>query len=136
MVRSILALGAGFIVITVTMTGANLLTLGLIQPVPTNDWQSMFLLANVTYGFIFKALGGYVTALLCRRHPIVHASVLGGVILLMSLVAFSLPARNPPPFWYPLLSTLGGPGFVVIGGYVGAVQNSRRSAGIAAVSQS
>src|SRR6185503_14508601 len=107
MVRSILAVVAGFIVITVTMTGANLLSLRLVPPVPSNDWQSMFLLANVTYGFIFKALGGYVTALLSRRHPIVHASVLGGVILLMSVVAFSLPAPNPPPFWYPLLSTFG-----------------------------
>jgi hypothetical protein len=136
MLRSILAVAAGFVVIAVTGNLANFLVFRLVDPVTRMQNSSGFLLLNVAYGFIFSALGGYVAAILAQRHPIAHASLLGGIELLLSLLAwwsFGRSENSLMPSWYPSLSMAGRTGFIVIGGYLGAAQIRKRSERIPAI---
>jgi hypothetical protein len=137
MLRSILAVAAGFVVIAVTGNLAILLVFRLVDPVTRMQHSSGFLLLEVAYGFIFSALGGYVAAIQAQRHPIAHASLLGGVMLLLSLLAWwSITPRSENsllPSWYLPLSMAGRTGFVVIGGYLGAAQIRKRSSRIPAI---
>ena len=89
---------------------------------------------NATLGFILAAAGGYVAAILSRRRPVVHASVLAVVILLLAgLALLTAPFRRTPGLWSPWLFALGRFGLTVIGGFLAALQMKRRSTEIAAL---
>ena len=136
MARSVLAIVAGFVVVAVPANLANLLMFAFLVRTAQSGLPPWFQGINAALGFILAAAGGYVAAILSRRHPVVHASVLGGILLF--LTALTLTVGRPP--WIPrpsiglalLSGTLGRFGCAVIGGLLAAHLIRRRSTGIVA----
>ena len=136
MARSVLAVVAGFLVIAVPLNLANLLMFAIVARTPQSGFPPWFEWLNATSSLVLAVAGGYVAARLSRRHPVVHASVLGLLLLLLSALtlSFGRPAWIPrPSFGVALLvPILGRFGCTVLGGLLAAHLISRRSVGIAA----
>jgi MFS family permease len=135
MARSLLAVVAGFLVILVPLNLANLLTFAIMVRTAQSDLPSWFQGLNAAAAFILSAVGGYVAAILSRRRPVVHASVVGAVILLLTVLTVSIgrPQWIPRPSSYGpvLLFALLRFGLTVAGGFLSALQTSRRAKRIA-----
>jgi|KBSMisStandDraft_5_1062788.scaffolds.fasta_scaffold14256_8 hypothetical protein len=136
MARSVLAVVAGFLVIAVPLNLANLLMFAIVARTPQSGFPPSFEWLNAASSLVLAVAGGYVAARLSRRRPVVHASVLGVILLL--LTALTLSIGRPP--WIPrpsfglalVVPPLGRFGCTVIGGLLAAHLIRRRSAGIVA----
>jgi hypothetical protein len=113
MLRSVLAVVAGFVATLVASVGTDVVLMLLLprsitetQPPPTG-----LLVGILCYCFVYMVLGGYVTALIAGRAEIRHALILGGIALAIG-IALSLPmllgrgGENGMPAWYAAV-TLG-----------------------------
>jgi hypothetical protein len=135
MVRSVLAVVAGFVVTLVASVGTDGVLMVLlprsvteVQPPPTG-----LLVGILGYCFVYMVLGGYVTAFIARRAEVRHAVVLGGIALAIGS-ALSLPmllgqgGDQGMPVWYVVLTL----GYVVpataLGGFLRAWQRGRAPA--------
>ncbi|SRR5712692_5315526 len=122
--RSIAGVIAGFAVIaalTMLATFVAVKTLlptahGVSMPQPT----ATYLAVNLTYSALFAVLGGYVAATIAARAPLLHAVVLGGILLVMSIVSYVQNAAQQPR-WYAVSLTALGPVCVIAGGYLRAI---------------
>jgi hypothetical protein len=56
---------------------------------------------NLGYSFLAAAAGGYVTAWASPENPLIHALVLGIVVLAMSALS-ALQSKGKQPVWYAL----------------------------------
>lgn len=104
MIRSILAVLAGIVVLTIASFGIEAVAGPLMlrmfpQALPNqaamgqNTWARLFMLA---YTMLSVAAGGYVTAWLARRSRVRHAVIMGALEAAMTVwVVATLPGHGP-----------------------------------------
>jgi hypothetical protein len=104
LVRSVVAVAAGFFASTVMSLGADL-AFRRISPASfdaegqaTGDGT---LLAIMGYEVLFAAVAGYVTARLAIRKPIAHALIMAAVVL-VGRVPTAILSWNAVPVWFHL----------------------------------
>ena len=101
--KRILAVLAGFLLIAIlgAITDTMLQYFGVL-PIPTEqrfeNWHSALAL---TYHLLYAFLGGYVTARLAPDRHILSAAILGGIGVIMSIMAqVAIVTQNLAPLWY------------------------------------
>ena len=111
--RSILAVGAG--VLTTTVLGVLLAALlGVLawsigNATPANTGQLLLsplvMAASIGIGLVAMTLGGYQAGKVAGHAEVVHAGVVGVVVMLASLaMALLSGGPNPYPLWYTIVS--------------------------------
>jgi len=107
-VRSIVAVGAGFFATAVLSLGGDLL-LRFARPeafdAEGRPQGNGVLLVVLLYVALFGTLGGYITARLAQRRFMAHALVLGLISLALTLVGTAL-AWSAAPAWYHVCAVL------------------------------
>jgi hypothetical protein len=103
MVRAFLALLAGFATMAVLAMGLTALVAWLAP-----EWAGAegkpnpgYSFVNLGSSFLAAAAGGYVTAWASAANPMIHALVLGIVVLAMAALS-ALQERGKQPVWYAL----------------------------------
>jgi putative membrane protein (TIGR04086 family) len=108
MIRSVLAIFAGIVVLTVASFAieaiANPLTLRLVPdalsdtaPLSHSLPARLFMMAYTMFSI---ALGGYVTAWIARRAQVLHGVIMGAIEVALTLWAmFKLPHQAPIWSW-------------------------------------
>lgn len=114
MLKSILAIIVGFaaaavVVVAATFGAATLLQVEWGQP------TAPYLALNLIGSAGGAGLGGYLAARLAPKAPRVHALVLAGVMLALSLPAVFSPSNVGQPEWYSRAIAVIGPLCVVLG---------------------
>ncbi|HVS14213.1 MAG TPA: hypothetical protein VMV46_09830 [Thermoanaerobaculia bacterium] len=99
MVRSLAALIGAVMAIAVTVVVGIVIATTLLAS-PDGSVTGHYLGANVAVSFAAAVLGGWLIARLAPRRPIVHATVLATVLVLLALPGLENPAPGQPP-WYP-----------------------------------
>jgi hypothetical protein len=104
--RSVWALFAGFLVVVVLSTAADLLmhATGVFPPMGEPMSDSRFVLASA-YRFVFAVVGCYVTARLAPARPMKHALIGGAIGLVLATIGAVATWNAGPafgPHWYPL----------------------------------
>jgi uncharacterized YccA/Bax inhibitor family protein len=123
MIRSILAVLGGFVVAAILVSFGVMLAVKLLLPaaaVPDQPPQlnPKYLAANLILGALAATIGGYVTALISGRSPLLHAGVLAaGIFLLSAVSAFQGPQPGQPK-WYPFVLIAVGPASALVGGWL------------------
>ncbi len=118
-VRSILALVAGYVSMAVVVVALTVLIkrkapewIGSVgKPNPT------YIYANLFYSFGAAMIGGFVTALLAPRAPLAHAWALAGIVFGLAVVS-AVQSRNEQPRRYQNALAIIGPLGAVFGGMV------------------
>lgn len=103
MIRSILAILAGYIVI-VALVLAGTYALQSLKPHWFLDGAPVtagYLATNITYSLVAAWIAGYVTAIIAGRAPMQHAFALAGVSVAMAVFAAINGAEQPR--WFQLL---------------------------------
>jgi hypothetical protein len=104
LVRSVVAVAAGFFASTVMSLGADL-AFRRISPASFDaEGQATgggTLLAIMGYEVLFAAVAGYVTARLAIRKPIAHALIMAAVVL-VGRVPTAILSWNAVPVWFHL----------------------------------
>jgi len=105
--RSVGAVIAGFICTALLSVGTDAFmhARGIFPPSGEAMSDGLFLLA-AAYRLVFTVLGGYMTAALAPRQPMVHVFVLGVVGILAATAGVVATWNAGPEFgprWYPLL---------------------------------
>jgi hypothetical protein len=77
-----------------------------------------YLIFNITTSLLAAVLGGYVTALVATRTPLIHALVLAGLFLLMALPGLIGGAQPGQPKWYPAVMAVGMVLAIFLGGWI------------------
>jgi hypothetical protein len=100
--RSIGALLAGFFTIVVLSVGTDMVlhTAGIYPPVGEGMSDSLYVLATV-YRIVYGIVGCYIAARLAPSRPMLHATVLGGVGFVLSIVG-AVVMWDAGPAWYSL----------------------------------
>ena len=104
--RSAGAVFAGllFIVVLSILTDVVMHATGIYPPWFQYMPDSLFLLATA-YRIVYSILGSYLTARLAPHRPMLHALILGGIGVVLSIVgALSTWNKGPEfgPKWYPI----------------------------------
>ena len=104
--RSIVAMVAGFLVIVVlsTVTDVVMHATGIFPPWFQPMSGSRFLLATA-YRSVYSVLGCYLTARLAPDRPMLHALILGAIGFVFSIAGTVGTWNEGPEFgpkWYPL----------------------------------
>ena len=119
MIRSVLAVALGYVVMLVAFLGAETALTALapdLIPQKGRATDSLYFVFQLTTGFFFIGIGGYVTALLAGRSEMKHALGLGALSIAMSIVS-RLQYPGDEPLWYSIaLMFLAIPG-ALAGGY-------------------
>lgn len=106
MVRSVLAVAAGFFATAVLSLAADLVFRAVApQAFGGGARSSGVLLAILAYTGIFGATGGYITARIAIQRPLAHALALGVIALLVN-GAVAVAARGTVPVWYQVATLL------------------------------
>lgn len=108
MIRSVLAVVAGYVVICVVVLGFSWLV-----PPTTPASRMLF----VAYGFMAALLGGYVTAAVSGRFPFRHAAALACVGIVLAILSFVF-ALDDDPLWFHAVNTVVPAGAVLLGGWL------------------
>ncbi|CAN5667990.1 hypothetical protein BH23GEM1_BH23GEM1_10760 [soil metagenome] len=118
MIRSVLAIVAGYVVAGLLTVLATMASASIVGPTPPRSYVWM----NLLYSGVFAFVGGYVAATMAPRKPLNHALILAGIMLVAG-AAYALggprgelPAREPD--WYPWLLVVVAPALVVLGGWI------------------
>ncbi len=100
--RSILAVLAGFIFIGVTHSAIDALLEGIgVLPKGNLYVSTSLILFVIFYRAVFSLIGCYVTARLAPQKPMRHALILGTIGTLLSLAGAIITAdMNLGPAWY------------------------------------
>ncbi len=124
MLKTVIALIAGFAIMTFTIVVAAVVTAMLMEPnrfAPT----PAFLAIGVAYSSLAAAFGGYATAALAPDRPSAHTAVLAVMVMVYSASNYLTPRAGQEPFHLALLIVLG-PAFALAGGKLRVLQQSRR----------
>lgn len=118
MIRSILAVLAGLVALTIVSFGIEAVADPLLMhlfPKALPDAAAiagslsarLFMVAYTTFSI---AVGGYVTAWIARRSPLTHAAVMGAIeaaSTLYVMIAMPFPAEvRPMPHWLGILGII------------------------------
>jgi hypothetical protein len=117
--HAFLALVAGFatmaVLIAIVTVLLRKLTPDWAAPSPTP--QPAYVFVNLGYSFVAAAAGGYVTAWIAQRNPLIHVLALAIAVLLLAALS-SLQQRGQQPVWYLLALVALTPIGVLAGGLV------------------
>ena len=83
MLRSIGSVAAGYLV----FAASSILLFQMSGRDPGAEAPLAFKAATVIWGSVFALVGGWLTAHIAARRPVLHAAVLGGVIALGAIVS-------------------------------------------------
>jgi len=101
-VRSIVAVGAGFFTVMVLSAAADVAFTGMSPNAFDENGHARAdssLFIKLAYEMLFAFLAGYVTARIAVRRPYFHAAVMGGLVLAgRALIAFAAWDVTPPWF--------------------------------------
>jgi hypothetical protein len=125
MMHSIIAIIAGFatmaLLVIISTAAATRLMLGSAMSDTSARPTGAYLAVNLSYSLVFAALGGYISAAIATRAPLMHALILAGFVLLMGLM--SLPQSwGKQPKWYSITICLVSPICVIAGGLLRSIQ--------------
>ena len=117
MVRSLGGIILGFFTIVVLVLVTTPVAVKLLLKDPAGRPTAPYLVVNLLFGLLAAAAGGWVAAHLAGRAPLVHAGVLGGIILALGLwtAAQGGAARAGQPTWYAWTLPFVGAAGAVIG---------------------
>jgi hypothetical protein len=108
MIRSILAIAAGFISIGLLAFGADAVLRnvmpGAFSPAGRVDSVPVLLLI-MSYVLVFAVAGCYLTARLAPNRPLKHALILGALGLIFN-IAGTIALWHTAPAWFHLISLL------------------------------
>ncbi len=76
-----------------------------------------YVFVNVGYSFLAAAAGGYVTAWIAQKNPLIHVLALAITVLLLAALS-ALQQRGQQPLWYALMLVALTPLGVLAGGLV------------------
>ena len=125
MLRSVAAVLAGFISMTVLVMVGTLALVALLVPGGLQRMKEMrssgaqsipepsagYLAANVVMSFVIAVIGGLVTQRIATHAPMAHLLALCGVMLLMGFISSRMPGSAAQPSWYrvaiPFVSVAG-----------------------------
>ena len=107
MIRSLLAVVAGIVVLTVASfaieAAVNPLLIRVFpkalsgpEALSSNPWVRALMFA---YGFLCVAAGGYVAARIARRLPVQHAAAMGIIQSVLTIMAMLSPSGNHASRW-------------------------------------
>lgn len=116
MVRSLGGIIVGFFTIVVLVLVTTPVAVKLLLKDPAGRPTAPYLVVNLLFGLLAAAAGGWVAAHVAGRAPLVHAGILGGIILALGLwtAAQGGAARAGQPQWYAwTLPFVGAAGTVV-----------------------
>jgi len=101
MLRSILAVVAGFVAIAVLSfgTSAALAAAGVVPPAGQPVMETGPLVLSTAYVAVFAIAGCWLAAYLAPARPMLHALILGGLGLLFNVFG-AVSARGLYPGWY------------------------------------
>lgn len=124
MLRNILAPLVGFIVtIFIVSVGIGLAAMLLLPP-PTGGQLPVltpaYLAANLLISAVAAVAGGWVAGTIGQRASLLHAGVLAGLMLTLSLISLIAEggAATGQPAWYPYAIALIGPLGALGGGWL------------------
>lgn len=137
MIRSIAAVAAGFLLIPL-LNFATLAILGRVAPetfpagAPVTDVAALVL--TCAYVAVYGIAGCYVTARLAPSRPLLHALVVGGLGLAVS-IPVALQNWADAPAWFNVYNLLAVMPYAYLGGWLRERELSRAAPGrIAAAS--
>jgi hypothetical protein len=102
--RSVLAIGAGFFTTSILALTGDFALRRLMPSSFASDGgvqASNVLAVTLFYTAIFGVIGGYVAARIAIQRPLLHAAILGGIMLAFSALSAVLLWSTAPP-WYHL----------------------------------
>ena len=94
MLRSIAAILAGIVVLTITSFAIEAVANPLLQ----KTFPGALRIVTLVYTMVCVAAGGYVTAWLARRAPVRHAIIMGAIESALTIVAM-LSLGEHAPLW-------------------------------------
>ena len=135
--RSVVAVVGGYIVLAVVTAALNLLAAVALGVPVTMDMgtaterpPTLYSAVNLILSLPAAILGGYVTAVIARRAPVIHATVLGVLVLVLGagyqltqLVGRAEGSVTEPVWYLLLLPALGFVG-ALAGGFLRALRHS------------
>ncbi|HEU4560237.1 MAG TPA: hypothetical protein VFS20_20475, partial [Longimicrobium sp.] len=126
MLRSILAIVAGFVAIGVLSfgTAAGLSAAGILPDTSQPTTDTGVLLLTLAYVAVYAIAGCYLTAVLAPNRPMRHALILGALGLVFNVVS-SLGMRGLFPDWYLAVGVLTTMPYAWIGGRLRELQLAR-----------
>lgn len=132
MVRSILAIVAGFVAIAVLSIGTDvvLVAAGVFPPANQPVTDPALLALTLAYVAVYAIAGCYFTATLAPSRPMPHALILGALGLAFN-IATALGMRGQLPGWYLAAGLLLTMPYAWIGGKLRELQLTRRAPGLA-----
>ncbi len=133
MLRSVLAVVVGYVVLavcTTLMIGA----LGRAFPEYNRAEEShaapplLPVVLNLLLGVPCAAVGGFTTAWLARRAPLVHAAALAVIVLALGGLYALTMSGGPQPTWYLVLLPVCGAVGIFAGGWAGSGRRATKAA--------
>lgn len=89
MIRSVLAVIAGYAVTAAIVIACTILAAKFLIPETATEPPRGYLVANIAYSLLAAVAGGYITARIARRAPVAHAAVLALVIVAIGTATMS-----------------------------------------------
>jgi hypothetical protein len=122
--RSVLAIVAGYFAIAAVASFGTMIAalVGIFQPGAA--LPPSYLTANTLYTFAGALLGGYVTAWVARKSPVLHGAVLAALVLIAAILTTRQYTELYPRLYRILLVTLIPLG--VVGGALLRVRRTKR----------
>ena len=124
MMRSLLAVALGYVVMLVAFLGAETALTAVapeLIPQKGRPTDPLYFVFQLTTGFFFISIGGYVTAMLAGRSEMKHALGLGALSIAMSIVS-RLQYPGEEPLWYSIALMFLAIPAALVGGYYRARQ--------------
>jgi peptidoglycan/LPS O-acetylase OafA/YrhL len=135
--RSILAIVAGFVLAGALNVGTNTflsrVAPEMVPPPGTPNTNTTALLVICAYVALYGILGCYVTARLAPSRPLLHALIVGGLALAMSIPA-TIAVWNDTPVWFNVYNLLAVMPYAYVGGRIRERELARGPQGRLAVS--
>ena len=118
MIRSLGGIILGFFTVVVLVLVTTPVAVKLLLKDPAGRPTAPYLVVNLLFGLLAAAAGGWVAAHVAGRAPLVHAGILGGIILALGLwtAAQGGAARAGQPTWYAWTLPFVGAAGAVVGG--------------------
>ena len=118
MFRSLGGIILGFFTIVILVLVTTPVAVRLVLKDPSQRPTAPYLAVNLLFGLLSAAAGGWVAAHVAGRAPLLHASILGGIILALGVwtAAQGGAVRAGQPIWYAWTLPFVGAAGAVVGG--------------------